>query len=180
MSDDRSAPALNAPIRARRRTQMFLTLGLLLLSMGGIAVLQFRSEHAMTYWLIMVPIFAVVNAVGAWPHAHDDTARRGELVRRLVLHWMSLVLAIALIFLVMDGTSIGGEESGMIAALLLALTCFLAGVHFDWHFLVLGTVLGLTVAGGAVAEQYFWFAMIVVVIAAIVVTVVRRKAPSRE
>lgn len=175
MTDHEDAPALDAPVADTRRVRMYLALGLLILSIGGIAMLQFRSEHALTYWLVMVPIFGVVNGVGAWTHAGRDAKKRPDVLRRLVLHWAALALAIGLIFFLMDGTSITGDTAGLLAALLLALTCFLAGVHFDWHFLVLGSVLGIAVAGGAFAEHYFWIAIVVAIVAAIVIGVVRRR-----
>lgn len=175
MSDHPSVPPLDAPVSGRSRTRSLLALGLLLLSIGGIAMLQFRSDYALTYWLVMVPIFGVVNAVGAWPHTREPGARRGDLIRRLVLHWAALGLAVTMIVFLMRGTTLTGEVAGLLAALLLALTCFLAGVHFDWHFLVLGGVLGLTVAGGAFAEQYFWIALVLAVIAVVVIGYVRRR-----
>ena len=168
-------PRIDAPISSSNGLRTWLTLALLLLTLGGIGMLQFRSQYATTYWLVMVPLFGIVNGVAAWNPLRHQGLEPGEIVRRMVLHWGGLALALGVVFLVMEDTGLGSEIAAMIAASLLALTCFLAGVHFDWHFMVLGLVLGMTVAGGAMLEQYFWFALVVAVVAAVVITVLRRR-----
>lgn len=169
------APRIDAPVASSNGLRTWLSLALLLLTLGGIGMLQFQSQYATTYWLVMVPLFGIVNAIAAWRPLQTQGLKSGEIVRRMVLHWGGLALSLGVVFLVMDDTGLGSEVAAMIAASLLALTCFLAGVHFDWHFMVLGLVLGLTVAGGAMLEQYFWFALVVAVVAGVVIAVLRRR-----
>ncbi len=44
----------------------------------------------------------------------------------------------------------------MNALLLLALGCYLAGIHFEWLFCVIGVLLTLTLIVLLKAEQYLW------------------------
>ena len=54
------------------------------------------------------------------------------------------------------------------ALLLLALTCVLAGIHFEWMFLVIGTVLALMVVVVAKTEQFeMWLIMVPAALAAV-------------
>jgi hypothetical protein len=48
--------------------------------------------------------------------------------------------------------------------LLLAVTCFLAGVHFDNSFYWVSAFLGFTVILGTEIETYIWLAFAVLVI----------------
>lgn len=174
-SEPEGAPGTRAPITSSAR--VVWTSVLILLSVGGIAVMQFFPERAILYWLVMVPVFGVVSAVGGRSvqrHALHPVPASIRL-RLQFLHWLGLLLALLLVFLMRDAGTLVPETAGLTALLLLALTCFLAGVHFDWHFLVLGTLLGLTVAGGVLAEQFFWVLMAPAVIALVVVVIARRR-----
>jgi hypothetical protein len=57
-----------------------------------------------------------------------------------------------------------------LALLSLALATFLAGVHFEWRFMVVGVILGAAVAGTAFVEQLIW--MIIIPILALVVLII--------
>jgi hypothetical protein len=77
------------------------------------------------------------------------------------LHWLGIALALWLDFFI-RGT---GEESslgaGLNALLLLALGCYLAGIHLHTHFTGVAVLLTLTLILGAKADQYLWMVFIV-------------------
>jgi len=58
-----------------------------------------------------------------------------------------------------------GEETataaGLNALLLLALGCFLAGVHLDWLFALVGVLLMLALIVMTKADQYLWVIFVV-------------------
>jgi hypothetical protein len=56
------------------------------------------------------------------------------------------------------------QTAGFNALLLLALGCFLAGVHLDWSFGLVGLLLALTLVCAAKAEQYLWLLFVVGVV----------------
>jgi membrane protein implicated in regulation of membrane protease activity len=65
--------------------------------------------------------------------------------------------------------------------LVLALACFLAGVHFDWVFLLVGTMLVIMVVAIGYLEQYVvWIIMLPVILATGWVYFQVRKRRSRE
>jgi len=49
--------------------------------------------------------------------------------------------------------------------LLLTVTCFLAGVHFDSSFYWVSVFLALTAVIGTEIETYLWFAVVLLLIA---------------
>ncbi|NIP23192.1 MAG: hypothetical protein GWO38_05050, partial [Phycisphaerae bacterium] len=97
--------------------------------------------------------------------------RRGEGISRIIwvqlLHWAGLLAAIGLIYLLYYKTGrIDNNQLALLTLLSLALATFLAGVHFEWRFMVVGIILGAAVAGAAFVEQVLW--MIVIPIVALV------------
>jgi hypothetical protein len=51
--------------------------------------------------------------------------------------------------------------AGMNALLLLALGCYLAGIHLDWLFVPVGLLLTLALVCVAKADQYLWLVFVV-------------------
>ena len=62
----------------------------------------------------------------------------------------------------------------MNAVLLLALGCYLAGVHLEWLFVLVGLLLTLTLIVVATAEQYLWLIFVVGGLAIALIFVLQR------
>ncbi len=50
-----------------------------------------------------------------------------------MLHWIGLVVAVQLVYLLLHIGRLDNENTGLIILLLLALTTFLAGIHLGWR-----------------------------------------------
>ena len=141
---------------------------LIALSTVGIAITNFSPFKSYYFWLAMVPVFALTSLYIGWSKAR----KRGEGISRIIwvqlLHWGGLLAAIGLIYLLYSTTGrIDNNQLALLTLLSLALTTFLAGVHFEWRFIVVGVILGAAVAGAAFVEQVIW--MIIIPIVALVV-----------
>lgn len=144
---------------------------LIVLSAVGIGLTNFMPLKSFWFWVAMVPVFGLTSLYIGWSKAR----RRGEGISRIIwvqlLHWLGLLAAIGLIYLLFETTDrITSNQLALLALLSLALTTFLAGVHFDWRFMVVGIILGAAVAGAALVEQVIW--MIIIPIAAIIILAV--------
>ncbi len=73
-----------------------------------------------------------------------------------MLHWLGIGVALGLDFLVRRSGEETGVAAGLNALLVLALGCYLAGVHLEWMFAVVGALLTLTLVIVAKADQYLW------------------------
>jgi len=147
-------------------TDEAILLTLIALSAIGIGVTNFDAAKSFWYWTIMAPVFGLVSLFIGWSKAR----RRGEGVSRIVrvqiLHWAGLFAAIVLIYILYDPAGkITETQLGILCLLALALTTFLAGVHLDWRFMLVGIVLGACVAGAAVVEQFIWMIIIPIAVA---------------
>ncbi len=148
-------------------TRRIVFIALVTLSIGGIGVMDFSAKFALWYWLAMAPIFAGASLTLAWKNAHEHDATAGGYIKRQILHWLVLVLALLLVFLMQRFQHLAPASAGLVALLLLGITCLQAGVHFEWRMAVLGGILTLTFIAGVFVESFFWILLIPAVIGAV-------------
>jgi hypothetical protein len=133
---------------------------LVALSAVGVAINDYSPVTAFRYWLWMAPVFGVVSTAAAWSRAQ----RRGEPVARIVptqvLHWLGVVAAVYLIYLLESTGRMPNEAAGSAALIVLALAAFLAGIYADWRLSVLGVVLGVAAAAFAMLDQIVWLVVL--------------------
>lgn len=154
------------PRRARKlATDEIILVALLALSAIGIAVSQISPREAFWYWLAMVPAFGGISLFAGWSRARKQGMTAAGVLRNQLLHWLGLAAVVCLIFLLQVTGRMTGEDAGLVALLALALTTFLAGVHFDARYCIVGALLAVAVAAVAVLQEFLW----VVVIAAVAV-----------
>lgn len=152
-------------------TEEAILITLMALSAVGIGVTNFKPVESFWYWAAMAPVFGAVSIYMGWSKARQRGEGMSRIVWVQVLHWAGLLAAVALIYLLFDPAGrINNNQLAFICLLALALTTFLAGVHFDWRFMIVGIVLGACVAGAAFVEQVMW--MVVIPIAAALVLIV--------
>jgi hypothetical protein len=129
---------------------------MVVLALIGVGFATADVGFARDYWMVLVPIYGMLCVFTAWKRA-----RPGEqLVLRQVLHWAGIAGAVALDFSIRSSGQETQVASGLNALLLLALGCFLAGVHLDWLFVPVGLLLTLTLFLVAKADQYLWLMLV--------------------
>lgn len=144
---------------------------MIVLALIGVGLAAAKPLAARNYWVSLVPVYGVLCVVVAWRRSHAGGER---LVLRQILHWLGIAGAVALDFYI-RGTGIETQvTSGLDALLLLALGCFLAGVHLDWTFLGVGLLLTGTLVVVAKATQYLWLLLLFGIVALAIAFAVRR------
>ena len=143
--------------------QELVLLALLVLSTVGVAISQLSPEKAFRYWIVMVPIFGAVSLFSGWSSARAGGMTASGVVSRQILHWAALAVAVCLVFLLQTTGRMGEADAGTVTLLSLALATFLAGVHFDWRYCVVGALLAAAVAAIAVVSNFLWLIGIVAV-----------------
>ncbi len=155
----------------KMHTEEAILITLMALSAVGIGVTNFKPVESFWYWAAMAPVFGAVSIYMGWSKARQRGEGMSRIIWVQILHWAGLLAAVALIYLLFEPAGrINNNQLGFICLLALALTTFLAGVHFDWRFMIVGIVLGACVAGAAFVEQVMW--MVVIPIAAALVLIV--------
>lgn len=150
---------------------------LALLVMIGLFLTNYSSHRARLYWSAMFPVFGLVSL---W---HATVSRKFAepplpLVVKHALHWIVPILAVRIIFLELRWGQMDADSVALMTVLMLAVTCFLAGVHLDYNFLWVSAVLALASVFGTEIEGYLWviavLALMMAVVVAYVVVLMRR------
>ena len=158
-----------------RKIRMYVYMVLIALSIGGIAIMDYSEKYGLWYWLAMAVIFGAASVGLAWHNVSYTGETRWHQVRRQVLHWLTLIVGILLVFLMQRFEVLDATTSGIVALLMLSVTTVLAGVHFDWRLAVLGLVLAATYVAAVISEGFFWVLLIVAVVVMFMLVRSRRK-----
>jgi hypothetical protein len=115
---------------------------MLLLALLGVVV-----RMPLIYWLILLPVFAVISVAEGWRH-FVIKSQHPKLVYGVALNWCALLLSIYL--LVNSGVQgvMNANATSLAMMILLALGTFVAGVQARvWQICAVGGVLFLSVPG---------------------------------
>lgn len=97
------------------------------------------------YWVVLVPIFALISGAEGWRH-FAGRSERVWLIGALGLNWCALLLAIFLLFNTGVQGSMNANANSLMMMILLALGTFVAGVQSRvWQICAVGGVLFLAV-----------------------------------
>jgi hypothetical protein len=135
---------------------MIVAAVMLLLALVGVGLTTSDRDIASTYWVILVPVYGLLCVGTAWYHSGPGRTFSRIAVARQVLHWLGIGVALWLDFMLRRSGEETGVAAGLTALLILALGCFLAGVHLEWMFAVVGALLTLTLILVTKADQYLW------------------------
>jgi hypothetical protein len=150
-----------------RRLLVVGVLGILV--MIGLFLSNYSSERARFYWCAMFPVF------GAACLAHELAAGRAyeialwRILMRQALHWIGPIVAVKILFMQHARGQMASDAVALTIILLLAVTCFLAGVHFDRSFYWVSAFLALAAIVGTEIETYLWFVVVLLMIAVAIV-----------
>lgn len=180
MSDVSTSPAQSKPTESY--PQPFFPIGrswkpatvvvvvMIVLALVGVALTSAETTVSPTYWMWLVPIYGVLCVFTAWARArHDPKVTRPGIFRQ-VFHWLGIAVALGLDFLIRRAGQETAGAAGNYALLLLALGCFLAGVHLEWLFAIVGCLLMLALVLVVEAKEYVWVIFVAggVVVAALI------------
>jgi len=159
--------------------RLWIFIGLIVLSIVGIAIMDFSAAWGVWYWLAMTVVFGIASIVLVNNAAHQRDERRHGLVRPLVLHWLAVLASVSLVFLMQWSLQLTPSTAGLFALLVLASGCVLAGIHFEWRLAVLGGVLAATFVAAVLAADFFWATLLIAVIGgAVLIYTLRRRQGS--
>ena len=149
--------------------QLYVLCGMLALALVGMGLTQAMEKGAWEYWLFVVVVYAGLGLWRSTRKAKIDGKPVRELIGRELSHWSVLLAFLGVLLLLERRQIIQRESASDFSLLLLAFSCCLAGVHFDWLLLTIGVVLTVMLVGMATLEQYsivLWGLMLVVTICA--------------
>jgi hypothetical protein len=134
---------------------------MVLLAMLGVGLTTTNANFAGTYWVCLVPIYGLLCVGTAWLRAGPGRPLDRPAVIRQVLHWLGIAVALGMDFYIRGTGEETGVAAGLNALLVLALGCYLAGIHLEWLFAVVGVLLTATLVIVAKADEYMWLIFVI-------------------
>jgi hypothetical protein len=152
------------PIHHNWKIATVVAVVMVLLAMLGVGLTTASSAAAPVYWIALVPVYGLLCIGTAWGRMHHAGGFDRAAVLRQLFHWLGIAVALGFDFYIRGTGEESGMGAGLNALLLLALGCYLAGVHLDWLFVPVGLLLTLTLAIVAKADQYLWMIFLIGVV----------------
>ncbi len=135
----------------------------------GFTLVDFATNPRWTnlYWLIAPPTgFAISLWIGVRVSLNAGQADRRQGIR-IMSHWLAFMVTGLLGGLLVAGGHLNGQGIGSLWVLLLALTYFYAGLHFDRRLLPVGILVGLCYPVTIFVAGYGWTISGIVIAAAL-------------
>jgi hypothetical protein len=138
--------------------------------MFGLFLANYSLNWADWYWSLMFPVFGLV-CLGHQLLAGDTHGMPAwKVLVMQALHWLGPIVAVRIIFMQLSpGGAMPADEVALMILLVLAVTCYLAGIHFDRSFVWVSAFLALAALGGTEVEAYFWLLVLIALLAAALV-----------
>jgi len=153
----------------RLTTQEWIVVVLIGLSIIGVGITDFAPAASHWYWLAMVPLFGVACLLVEWQRAKEKGLAPGAIIRHQMFIWLSLIVAVQLVYLLLHAGRLDSENTGLVILLLLSLTVFRSGIYLGWRLCLVGVCLALALVLATYLEEFVWLFMIVVVVAAVAI-----------
>jgi hypothetical protein len=146
--------------------------------MIGLFLSNYSSVDALYYWCAMFPLFGVASITRELADARVDGTAFGPILIRQLLHWIGPIVAVKILFMQHARGQMSTDAVALTTVLVLAVTCFLAGINFEPSFLWVSALLVLAALIGTEIETYLWLVVLLfligIILAAIAVIMLRR------
>ena len=154
----------------RNRMQFILFCVMLVLALIGMGITQATSGGGWEYWGLLVLVYGLISIMVTWRQAKNRGEPIWRMIRKQVLHWAGALVAFKLLFLLEKTDIVSRQAASELSVILLSLVCYLAGVHFQWMFMLIGLVVGIMAITLAYLEQYMVIGWIIVIPTALAAT----------
>lgn len=137
---------------------------MLLAAVLGIGMATFTGEMTPIYWEILTPLYAIICIHTGWRKTEDREARL-KLVWTQSAHWLSVLVAMYVIYLPRVQDVMNNNAAGITLMTILALATVLAGIHAAaWQISAVGLVLAISIPIIAWIQQSALILTIVVIV----------------
>lgn len=182
MDTANSEPRANLPVADSGATfkqvlkvDAVLFIGIVFLALLGVGITNYRVDNAYSYWSYMLVFLALMTtAWGSWRSKKLGLLKGGKLLYQQAILWGSALVAVAVIYRLLEAGRINVDTTGLLVLLMLTFATFVDGMLVSWKLYVVGALLLLTLLMAAYVGQFLWIILLaaVVLIALVLVFVV--------
>jgi hypothetical protein len=134
---------------------------LLALALVGMGLTQTAQGGGALYWLILLWIYASYSLLRAWLQAKELHKSIWPEIHLHLFHWLGALVALHIVFVLERHDILARDAASDVSLVVLALASYLAGLHFERLFILIGIILGIMAVIGAFAEQYTLWLIVV-------------------
>jgi hypothetical protein len=156
--------AWTAKIETSVLHRMLVVGALGILIMFGLFLANYSPQRADWYWSAMFPVFGLVCLIHQLTVGDTHGMPAWQVPLMQALHWLGPIVAVRIIFLQLSRGQMAADAVALMILLVLAVTVYLAGLHFDRSFIWVSLVLALAALGGTEVEAYFWLMIVIVLL----------------
>jgi hypothetical protein len=157
-----AALAARIEMSVLRRLLIVGALGVLI--MVGLFLANYSPRSADWYWSTMFPVFGLVCLGHQLAAGNTHGIPAWQLPLQQALHWLGPIVAVRIIFLQLARGQMAADSVALMILLVLAVTAYLAGIHFDRSFVWVSIILALAALGGTEVETYLWLVVVIAVL----------------
>ena len=123
---------------------------LLILSVTGVAIMDYSTDDGYGYWIIMVFVFALFAILIAWLQSKSQD---GDFIK----------IVVGGAFLLQKSGQLTAETASLVILLLLSLATMLDGLRIGWRFCLVGLYLGSSSIIRAFYDPFIWIDSIIAI-----------------
>ena len=158
---DTARPAAKRHLWSGEKLQLWLFCILLLLALVGMGLTETVAGGGALYWLLLLWAYAFFSLGRSWLRARKRHESIWAEMHLHVFHWLGALAALHIIFLFERHALLARDAASDMALVTLALASYLAGLHFERLFVLIGILLGIMAIVGAFVEQYTLWLIVV-------------------
>ncbi len=144
-----------------RGIQFWIFCILLVLALAGMGLTQSAEGGGARYWLVVLLAYAAFSLARSWIDARKHHESIWSQIYLHVFHWLGALVALYIVFMFEHYEILTRDAASDVSLIILALASYLAGLHFERLFLLLGIILAAMAVAGSFVEQYtLWMIVI--------------------
>jgi hypothetical protein len=162
--------------------ELWLLSVMLLLAMMGMGVAQAFERRGWLVWSFITIAYGGISLWLAWRQVVSTGESFWPEASQHIFHWLGLFLGLKVMFALEAMGFLDRIVVSDVALLMLALTCYFAGVHLHWLFLIVALFAGLMAYLNASFTENMWLSTAFVAVLAVGVAgllLKSRKSPGK-
>lgn len=167
-----SEPRANSPVAESGATfkqvlkvDAVLFVSIIFLAVLGVGITNYRIDSAYSYWSYMLVFLALMTtAWGMWRSKKLGLLKSGKLLYQQAILWGGALVAVAVIYRLLNAGRINVDTTGLLVLLMLTFTTFVDGMLVSWKLYVVSALLLLTLLMAAYVGQFLWIILLVAVV----------------
>jgi hypothetical protein len=143
------------------KVDAILFVGITFFALLGVGITNYRGDTAYSYWSYMLVALALVTTVwGSWRSKRLGLLEHGKLLYQQVIVWGAALVAVAVIYRLLNSGRINFETTGLLVLLMLTFATCIDGMLVSWKLYVVSALLLATLLMAAYVGQFLWMIML--------------------